>query len=153
MSSIEELLLIRGVTPELYFGHPELEQLPLPELLTVYGHRSGRINVNTAEPELLAAVGEAFGIPGLAEMVVEQRQVSPFVSTQDLTARGIMPPVDPGAGRQARRSRPFTVASNAFRLQGHGLAGDSIVRIEAYVWRDTRSGPDGFRIMEWREIR
>ncbi|MBM3290953.1 MAG: general secretion pathway protein GspK, partial [Candidatus Hydrogenedentes bacterium] len=49
LNSVEELLLIRGVTPELFFGNIDMQQLPLTELCTVHGQRSGRINVNTAE--------------------------------------------------------------------------------------------------------
>jgi len=33
MDSIEELLLIKGITPEIYFGDPEKNQLPLSDIL------------------------------------------------------------------------------------------------------------------------
>jgi general secretion pathway protein K len=56
MDSIEELLCIKGVTPIIYFGDPEMEQLPLSEYLTVHGDWFGRVNVNTARPEVIAAL-------------------------------------------------------------------------------------------------
>ncbi len=56
MDSIEELLLIKGITPALYFGDPEQNQLPLSEYLTVNGDPDGAVNVNTAPVEVLAAV-------------------------------------------------------------------------------------------------
>ena len=58
MDSIEELLLIKGITPEIYFGNPQAETAPLPlsEYLTVNGDWRGRVNINTAEPETIAAV-------------------------------------------------------------------------------------------------
>ncbi|MEK7793304.1 MAG: general secretion pathway protein GspK, partial [Candidatus Hydrogenedentota bacterium] len=55
MDSIEELLLIPGITPEVYYGNPDKEQLPLPDLLTVHGHPEGKINVNTAPIPVLEA--------------------------------------------------------------------------------------------------
>lgn len=153
MNSVEELLLVRGMTPELYFGRPDEQQLPLSELLTVHGHRNGRINVNTAEPEVLTAIGEALGIPGLGEIVVEERQRLPFQSNQDLVQRGVLPPQQPSGDASARRPRPFTVTSTSFRLHGNGLCGNSRVRIEAFLARDGNAGPDGIRIVDWREIR
>lgn len=152
MASIQELLLVRGVTPEVFFGDPQLQQVPLTELLTVYGHRNGRVNVNTAQPELLVALGESLGMQGLAELVVQERELGPFVSNQDLVTRGVLPPQD-DSGAGTRRARPFTVNSMAFRLQGNGISAGTRVRIEAYVWRDARSGSDGFRVLDWREVR
>jgi general secretion pathway protein K len=68
---IEELLLVRGVTPDLFYGTyvpaetlenadpngPRLVSRPgLMDCLTVYGGR-GTIDVNTASPATLAAIG------------------------------------------------------------------------------------------------
>ena len=69
MDSIEELLLLPGITPELYFGLPPVEEekefleveydeevdgvlapgqtVPLFDLFTVHGHPEGKLNVNT----------------------------------------------------------------------------------------------------------
>lgn len=61
MDSIEELLLIKGITPEIYFGEDTKDQKarPLSDFLTVHGHWGGAINVNTAQPEIVEAM--AFG--------------------------------------------------------------------------------------------
>jgi general secretion pathway protein K len=154
-STVEELLLVRGVTAALFFGDPEMEQLPLTELCTVHGHRNGRININTAEPEVLTAVGDAMGMAGLAELVLEERQRAPFQNNNDLEQRGIIPPQQNTPGDQAgsRRTRPFTVSSTSYRLHGDGISGDSRVRIEAFLTRDASAGIDGIRLTDWREIR
>ena len=48
--NIDELLLVRGITPELFYG---TEDTPgLKNVLTVYGD-DGKININTIEPALL----------------------------------------------------------------------------------------------------
>jgi general secretion pathway protein K len=52
---IEELLLVKGITPELFYGtkdHPGLDRL-----LTTQG-TDGKININTADPLLLQALHE-----------------------------------------------------------------------------------------------
>jgi len=55
MEFIEELLLVRGITPELYYG---TEDIPgLATLVTPYG-LDGRININTAAPLVLGALSE-----------------------------------------------------------------------------------------------
>jgi type II secretory pathway component PulK len=115
----------------------------------VYGQRSGRINVNTAPHELLVVLGEALGQQGLADTIEQERQTSPFVNTRDLEGRGIQVPSD----EENARPRPFVVSSGAFRIQGNGMAGENKVRIEAFVRRDIQGGPDGFRLLSWREIR
>ncbi|HRK33276.1 MAG TPA: type II secretion system minor pseudopilin GspK [Candidatus Hydrogenedentes bacterium] len=157
MNSVEELLLVRGMTPELFFGieGEEPAQLPLSELFTVHGHRNGRVNVNTAEVEVLTALGEALAMPGLADIVVEERLRLPFSSNQDLVQRGVLPPQEQGGqgGQSTRRSRPFTVASTSFRLQGNGMCGEARVRIEAFLVRDAEGGVDGIRIADWKEVR
>lgn len=150
MSSVEELLLIRGITPELFFGNGTVDQLPLTQLLTVYGHRSGRVNANTAQLELLTAIGEAIGQPGIASIIEEERRTSPFMTMADLEARGIQ---QPRSEEGEVQYRPFVIASSSFRIMGNGMSGRSKVRIEAFVRRDIQGGPDGFRILDWREVR
>ena len=55
MEFIEELLLVRGITPELYYG---IEGIPgLATLVTPHG-RGGKININTADPLVLGALSE-----------------------------------------------------------------------------------------------
>ena len=55
MEFIEELRLVRGITPELYYG---TEEFPgLATLVTPHG-MDGRININTADPLVLGALSE-----------------------------------------------------------------------------------------------
>jgi len=60
MDSIDELLLIKGMTPELYFGKQNVEpiQLPLSEYLTVHGDWLGRINPNTVHVDYDSGISE-----------------------------------------------------------------------------------------------
>jgi general secretion pathway protein K len=55
MESIDELLHVRGVTQELFYGTPE--RPGIARYLTVYGE--GKININTAPKEVLQALAPA----------------------------------------------------------------------------------------------
>ncbi len=56
-SSIEEMVLIRGVTPEIFDN--------IRDYITVYGEKNIRVNVNNASKEVLSS------IPGLREDIVD----------------------------------------------------------------------------------
>jgi general secretion pathway protein K len=78
---IEEILLVKGMTPELFYGgygrDADGRLVPQPGLrdcLSVYGAPAG-FDVNTVEPALMMAVGVG---PELARLIVETRRTTPF---------------------------------------------------------------------------
>lgn len=172
MSSIEELLLVPGITPELFFDcnrdpdeewDMELEGLRPPslsDLLTVHGHPQGKINVNTARPEVLEAVLAALpgGNPEMVEDILAYQMAEPFESLNDMAERNVF---DKKGSNEAKAV--LDVRSDVFRILGDGRAQDVMVRIEAYVARTPpeavgTAGPDGqamelLRILDWRVIR
>jgi len=176
MSSIEELLLIPGITPELFFDcnrdpdqewdeawDMDLEGLRPPslsDLFTVHGHPQGKINVNTARPEVLEAILAALpgGNPDMVEDILAYQMAEPFDSLNDMAERNVF---DKKESKEAKRI--LDVRSDVFRILGDGRAQDVMVRIEAYVARTPpeavgTAGPDGqamelLRILDWRVIR
>ncbi|MFH0793358.1 MAG: type II secretion system protein GspK, partial [bacterium] len=109
MDSIEDVLLIAGIPAELYFDarylirgkdmdESEEEEGPvsLPDLLTVHGNLSGAVNVNTAHPEVLAALLEnGAAIEDIMQMRIEE----PFRTLPDFYSRaGITAPQQQGKG-------------------------------------------------------
>ena len=161
MTSIEELLLVRGVTPELYFGDAKKEQDPLSEYLTVHGDWQGRVNVNTAREEVIAAIiaGHTGNADlGAAQAIHDEARFAPIESPAQL--RNHIP--EPRVERSRSRDRSvlnggeqrfhdralqqqqhnesieamFRFNSNAFRIYGDGMKDDIMVRVEAYVFRD-----------------
>ncbi len=64
MDSLEELLLVRGMTKELYYGTSE--RPALASFLTIYG--DGRININTAPQEVLYALSDQMDIEAAERM-------------------------------------------------------------------------------------
>jgi general secretion pathway protein K len=86
---IEELLLVKGMTAELFYGSFSrdrqgrlLSQVGLRDCLSVYGV-TGRVDVNTAPAPVLAAVGLS---PEAVTAVVQSRRTTPFRSMQQLDA-------------------------------------------------------------------
>jgi general secretion pathway protein K len=163
MDSVEELLLIKGITAKVYFGDPEQKQLPLSEYLTVHGDWEGRVNANTAREETLAAViagytGGAADL-GLGQRIYEDARMQPFTDPSQLDSYGFAPQTSqaPRQNKVQKAAKPatpavnpnpvpnprmggtnqgmFTVRSNVFRIYGDGMRDEVLVRVEAYVWR------------------
>ena len=95
MDSIDELLLIKGMTTDLYFGVKGLEspQLPLSEFLTVHGDWLGRINPNTVYIEyetglcdVLAAMSVGWVDGGLVSEVDHEALVEDMLNAEDETS-------------------------------------------------------------------
>ncbi len=88
LQEIEELLLVKGVTPDLFYGTyvpspngegPRLTARGgLVDCLSVYGARD-QVDANTAAPAVLAAVGLT---PYAISALVERRRVAPLTAQQ-----------------------------------------------------------------------
>ena len=99
--TVEELLLVRGVTPEYFYGHPERDangavmyKYGLSRYLTVYSNRSmgSMVNINFAPlPVLLSIPGMT---PEAARLIYDRRHVKPFKSSTDI-AQTLGVAVDP----------------------------------------------------------
>jgi general secretion pathway protein K len=118
---IEELLLVRGVTPDIFYGTylpaegrggPRLvRRYGLVDCLSVYGARD-RVDVNSANPAVLAAVGVSPG--GVGSLVAQRRQGQ--------ISAGQLPSLIESAGAPGDRLRAgggsiYTLRATA-RLQG-----------------------------------
>lgn len=158
MDSIEELLMIAGITPDVYFGSVEDNIPALYDLLTVHGNRLGNINVNTARYELLLAMGEATGNGGYADTIVARRESSPYIDTDSINdeigSRQTPDMTPQQVDEMLARRPPHDTYSRAFHIQGDGMVNGVVTRIDAYVWRAPQGeGVEQYRIMEWRVTR
>jgi general secretion pathway protein K len=89
LEEIEELLLINGMTPDLFYGsfgrdgQGRLATSPgLRDSLTTYG-AGGALDVNTAQPAALNAVGVS---PDAIALILQRRSVAPFRKPEELAA-------------------------------------------------------------------
>ena len=88
LEEIEELLSVKGITPDIFYGTyvpsdaPEGRQLiarqGLIDCLSVFGSND-RIDANTASPAVLAAIGVP---PDVISALVQRRQVAPLTEVQ-----------------------------------------------------------------------
>lgn len=99
LQEIEELLLVEGVTPELFYGSyaPDANGVLLPhaglrDCLSVYGSE-GPFDVNTVEPAVMMAVGVG---PTAAAGIVALRQTTPI---RDMSQIAPFSDGSPGLGR------------------------------------------------------
>jgi general secretion pathway protein K len=87
--TVEELLLVKGITPTYFHGYPErtvdktvVYRYGLSRYFTVYSNRN-QINVNFAPLPVLLSVP---GMPAeAAKMIYERRLVKPFKNTLEIT--------------------------------------------------------------------
>jgi len=80
--TLEELLMVKGMTSEILFGNKE--RRGLIDFLTVHSGSTGEIDINVAPKEILMA------IPGvtseLAEEIIKQRQVKEIYNLYEVKA-------------------------------------------------------------------
>jgi general secretion pathway protein K len=89
IETVEELLLIRGVTPDYFYGHSEktpegamVFRYGLSRYFTAYG-TSNRININFAPlPVLMSVPGMT---PQIAQAIFERRRTNPYANMGDMT--------------------------------------------------------------------
>lgn len=92
---IEELLFVRGMTPELFYGNYVADNEGalyasggLRDCLSVWGS-IGPFDVNSVSPALMAAIGVP---PGAIAAIVARRKVAPFKNLNEVSAMGIPAP-------------------------------------------------------------
>jgi general secretion pathway protein K len=95
---VEEILLVRGMTPDLFYGRYDRDGqgrlVPrggLRDALTTYGSQGNQIDINTASPLLLASLGIP---PQSIDAILRQRMTRPFASMDEAG-----PLVGPAAGK------------------------------------------------------
>jgi general secretion pathway protein K len=155
LDRIEELLLVRGVTPELFYGAPAKDEDParpgLVDLVTTTSQ--GQINVNTATPEVLQA---ALGLNDAQLEIVLARRDGPdgILGTEDdLPFRSVDEFMQllagmPSGSQQLARSH-IAVASSFFTIKSTGEASGAKYTIVATMQRQSGN----VAMVAWREQR
>lgn len=136
---IEELLFVRGMTPELFYGNyisdAQGRLYPrggLRDCLSVWGSL-GPFDVNTASPALLEAIGLD---PRQIDALMRQRTLQPLASPEDLQRMGIANPrVSVRTG-----SYMWTLRATARLRRPDGAPSDVVRSASAVVkrWTDPR---------------
>jgi general secretion pathway protein K len=89
LDTVEELLLVRGVTEDYFYGHSEkspdgsiVYKYGLSRYLTVYS-TTNRVNINYAPFQVLMAIPGM--TPQMAQAISERRKVKPFANLNEIT--------------------------------------------------------------------
>ena len=147
---IEELLLVRGVTRDLFYGSyihdPQgllVRRAGLRDCLSVYGSVA-LIDVNTAEPAVMQGIGVS---PGSVAAIVALRKSTPILSHDQISG---FSDGSPGFSRlQRTQSTLATLRATARVRRSDGQFSDLRRSVEALV---KFLGPEWnppFHIMRW----
>ncbi len=131
--SVEELLLVHGITPAMFFGK---EGPALRQIFTVYAGGGGSVNLITANPLVLRAV---LGVDAeTAQGLVRQRTEATGANISGIFPGG-------GAGRGLNFGLPQIVT-----VESVGYLNDSKTtrRVSAVV---QKIGVNGFRFLRWTD--
>jgi len=153
LDSVEELLLVRGITPELYYGRKavnkegaekRVEQIGLKEIFSIYA-QGEQIDINSASLPVLRVF---LGVPlEVAQRMVRAREEKGFEHQQDLLTR--VPELTPLLGEIGRfilfrATVPFYTIESRARVQERGGARG----IKAVVKIDPKE-KEGYKIVQW----
>ncbi|RJR17555.1 MAG: general secretion pathway protein GspK [Desulfobacteraceae bacterium] len=131
MDSLEELLLIRGVTREIYFGTDE--RPGISSFLTIHG--DGRININTAGEAVLFALSEQIDRDMAERMVLFRAEEG-----NDLGEASWYKQVS-GMGHVVIDSALIKTASDYFEITSRGMLDKMSKTIKATVKRVPKENP------------
>ncbi|MDO9211120.1 MAG: type II secretion system protein GspK [Deltaproteobacteria bacterium] len=154
LDSIEELLLVRGVTPELFYGKKGTwpgeggkekgNRIGLKDIFSIYA-LGEQVDINSAT---LPVLRFALGIPSeIARGIIQAREEKVFENQQDLLQR--VPELGPFLGEIGRfilfqSTNPFYT----IEAQAQSKNGKSVRGLKAIVKIDPRE-KEGYKIIQW----
>ena len=150
---IEELLLVRGMTPETFYGTWERDERMQPPRLTpriglrdcVSIYSSGYLDVNTTPFPVLIASGLA---PEAAAAIVQQRAIQPFPSLAAIHA--FTQSMGPPAGRLGfGGTTMYTLRATARPRAANGVLSDLTRTCAALIKFNPPESGALFHILRW----
>jgi len=166
LDTVEEMLLVKGITPDVFYGSGESKGIA--DIVRVYPPKeeSVKININTAPIEVLEAVFKEFG-ESLPQSIIEERSGidgiepsdddEPFKNPQDILKLPSVSDVlvtlkeENKKGWTGKLMKHIDVRSSIFRVESTGRLKDYNTKrtITAILKRD--SSARGLKIIYWRE--
>jgi len=138
LTTVDELLMIKGITPELFYG--DKEHIGLRQIVAVYG--SGKINLNVAPPHLIKVLSPEIDEDMVDELIRFREDIS---HRDDLNNPGWYKNV-PGWGTLKLPQELITVTSEYFKVKSVAKVRYSTKVTEAIVHR-TKSA---IKIIYWQ---
>jgi general secretion pathway protein K len=153
LDSIEELLLVRGITPDLFYGGKgikkgeeglKVDRSGLKDIFSIYSP-GGQIDINSATPLILSIV---LGIPNeIAQLTAKAREEKGFEHQQDLLQR--VPELSPFI-REIGRFILFRSLTPYYTIESRAKfkEGESVRGLKTIVKIDPRE-KGGHKILQW----
>ncbi len=148
----EDLLLLRGMTPEIYYGAVQQDAKGnlrpvggLRGLVTVFGD-STAVDVNTAPPAVLQAVGLA---PAEIDAVAAARSRQPFRSLDALRGMGF--PARTLARLSLGGGVVYTLRATARWRAPEGRLSDAVRSVGVTISSEDLEPGEPFRVLHWDE--
>lgn len=147
-TSVEAVLLVRGMTPEVFYGAVDVTDLGamrrrygVGQDLTIFSG-SPQVNVNYASEAVLLSVPEMS--PGMAQAIIRERRKKPFGSISEISERVTDSLPD--------ESLPFVTTSDSktYSIVSIGqVAGSAVRRAVRAVVQLAPQGASPYRIIAW----
>ncbi|MBN2314098.1 MAG: type II secretion system minor pseudopilin GspK [Sedimentisphaerales bacterium] len=122
LETTEELLLVKGMTPEIYDR--------INDYITVYG--DGKININFASALVLQSLSEEVDA-GLAQLIVDRRKLAPFGSVAELRE---LPGMRDSIYQTIRRTTTVKPGSEHYQITSHGCVDELDRTVVAIVHKN-----------------
>ena len=150
--TIEELLLVRGVTPTYFYGYPErassgsiVYKYGLSRLFTVYSNRA-QINVNSAPLAVLQSIP---GIPPqAAQAIYDRRHVKPFKNTQEIN-RDLALNLGPTSGLNVLTTEPTGLYTLTASAHAEHSKAKRVIRALINIQQQSERSP--YQTLYWNE--
>jgi general secretion pathway protein K len=155
LDSIEELLLIRGITPDLFYGKREKKEeegsktvgIGLKDIFSIYSPGE-QIDINSATAPVLRVI---LSIPKeISELIVKAREEKEFQHQKDLLQRvpGVSPFIREIGGRIVYRSM---ISYYTIESRGKNKEGEAVRGLKCIVKIDPRE-KKGYKIIQWVDL-
>ena len=136
LDCIDELLMIKGISKEVYDGNDR--RAGLKDLVTIYGN--GKININTAPKLVLRSLS-----PNMTLEATERLDNYRKTNGEDLVSPTWYQKVVPGIVIDARL---ITTRSDYFRVSSVGVSGDMRVTVMGILVRDNNTKK--MKFLSWK---
>lgn len=138
LDTLDQILLIKGVTPELYYG---TDSRPgLIDCLSLYGE--GKININTAPKIVLRALSDDMS-PEVVDRLDDYRRTKGLDLSDPTWYQRI-----PGAENVHLNAQWITTQSNVFKINCTSRIGDMTETVQGVVKRV--AGANEINLLSWK---
>ncbi len=140
LRTIEEMVQIRGITDKMLFGTKEKKGLI--EFLTVFGDSDGKININTADRDVLLALSEDLDESMVDDIIDFRSDEENDLSSASWYKDAI------GTDDNIINTSLLTVKSSYFEIHSSGIKDDAVKELKVVVKR----AENKFSTLSWEII-